>query len=216
MSDAATPSFAARLSTEQLALLRAGKRWLLLYVAATSLPFIGIDYAYPSVDPGYVFLTSVFFFAAGYGLMWKLLDLVGVRVVTGIGTYFMIGCVTGVAVVVGLIVFVVPGLYLILRWLAAYPRAMASDNGVGSAMFWSWDKTQPHQQALALALVPPVVVLAATYLPALIWTEYEPVSDLTFGAVLAFVYLASAIGYAWLTLLMVATYRALVGAYPEG
>lgn len=76
--------------------------------------------------------------------------------------YVLIYVVTAIAIVVGLILMIVPGLYLMLRFLPSLARAVQDDGLSLDPVKWSWAATRQVQPQLAKALIGPVILLLIT------------------------------------------------------
>ncbi len=197
------------LSSEQLRLLNASRLSILGYIILVTGAYWCLDmYAWES-DRIYV-LLGFLVWGLGYFLFLSIMQRGGYLVdgkATGIGTYFALSVAIGVPVAFGLIVLVVPGLYLLMRWLPAYSRALVTFDGVGNSMRWSWAQTEKMTKVLALATIGPVVCFGVSlglgyayeYLYEYFdWTEYG-VASLAWN-------LAASMGTAWLTIVGVAAY----------
>ena len=67
-----------------------------------------------------------------------------------IASLFGVGLVTGVGIVFGLLVLVLPGLFLVGRWFLAAPSLFAEDISVSEAIQASWDATEQHWLACTI------------------------------------------------------------------
>jgi hypothetical protein len=205
-STAAT--FAEILAREQVRLARLCWKWLALFFVLTSVPPIYLDLNYWWVDIAYVWVGFLSW-AAGYLLLVVVMDRAEIRRVSGVGTYFVITAITGTAILVGLIAFVLPAIFLLVRWLPTFVRCLSSEEWIGKSMRWSWNATEPFQKELALASLGPV---AGFLTIALVSWAYDA-SGLEYWRA----YVAMSIGfhvidclaYAWLTVLGVAAYLAI-------
>lgn len=86
-----------------------------------------------------------------------------------IASLFGIGIITGFGIVVGLLLLILPGLYLVGRWYIAAPILFAEDTSVSEAVQASWERTEEHWLACtAIALLAFVVqagpIFASLYL----------------------------------------------------
>lgn len=82
----------------------------------------------------------------------------------GPATVFGICLLSGFAIVLGLVGLVVPGIFLLARWFAAVPVAVASGAAATSALRESWQMTKGYAGATAGALAifyAPFVLLVA-------------------------------------------------------
>ena len=78
------------------------------------------------------------------------------RYLTFLGT----GIVMGVGYVIGLVLLVVPGIMILLRWLLAPNFVLAQDMGVSDALKASRDATSGHRWAIFWAFLLAVLVVA--------------------------------------------------------
>jgi hypothetical protein len=87
------------------------------------------------------------------------------------GALFGLGIVTGLAVLLGFLFFVVPGIYLLVRWSISVPALFAKPLTIIEAMRESWDLTKGHFWPIFLStlivFVPFALGLMALVLPAL-------------------------------------------------
>ncbi|HEV2866589.1 MAG TPA: glycerophosphoryl diester phosphodiesterase membrane domain-containing protein [Allosphingosinicella sp.] len=78
--------------------------------------------------------------------------------------FFLVGIVTSLGILVGLVLLIVPGLVLMVRWWTAVPTVIASDIGVYAAIDESWRATEggfwPILAFFLLLYVPPLVAAA--------------------------------------------------------
>lgn len=84
------------------------------------------------------------------------------------GPVFMIALVSSLAIAAGLLILIIPGLYIGARWAIAVPAVISSPKGFSEAMTESWDKTSGNLwtvfasfiaiYAPAILLVGPVVL----------------------------------------------------------
>ena len=200
------------IKRSNLQIARAGRVEIALFLVFTSLPYIVLELYYPEDAAAYLFLNFGYF-ALAYLLFRRLMRVSGCLENgqwSGIGTFFGIGIVKGLGIGLGLIALVIPGLYLGMRWLAAYPRGMASSDGIIGSLGWSWQETASWQRPLALALVGPIVCYI---LLVLVFAHYEyiyyPDGEQSFAYELLSSLVSNLlIGVAdvWLTLLGISSY----------
>src|SRR4051794_28799110 len=55
------------------------------------------------------------------------------------GSFWGMCIVTGIAIALGFVLFIIPGLYLAARWFIAAPAILAGDKSVGDGMSESWE-----------------------------------------------------------------------------
>ena len=81
---------------------------------------------------------------------------------TRIWAYIGLSIVTGIAIMFGLVLLIVPGVILLVRWSAAPGYLIGRGTGVGEAMSKSWDATRGHSWPIFFAgLVLLVVFIGA-------------------------------------------------------
>ena len=81
-------------------------------------------------------------------------------------TYFGLTILYGLAVVVGLILLVIPALFLMARWSLAQPLVVARGDGVMKAFGQSWERTSGNDfpiliAVLVLVMIPTAISIAA-------------------------------------------------------
>jgi hypothetical protein len=100
---------------------------------------------------------------AGYFLIVEMLKncnlLPEVRV-KKFWSYFGLGLVCSLATITGLLLLIIPGIILAVRWMPAYGYLLNKNMGVFDALSESWSQTRPHFWAILLALVPAIVAYA--------------------------------------------------------
>jgi hypothetical protein len=114
-------------------------------------------------------LRNVIGIVCGYFVLVAMLRRTGLQSRTGGDTLLpFIGqsILASLAVFVGMIVLVIPGLFLMARWSIAQPLLVARGDGVMASLGESWDRTKGNElsiftAALAVLLVPIVVMIAA-------------------------------------------------------
>lgn len=200
------------LVAEQLEILRRTALWMGGYVIISTSVYAIIDIFFAE-DGGLFFISSIAIWALGYILLVVLMRSsgpLGERQSGGIGGYFGLGILTGLATAIGLVLLIVPGLYLILRWLPAYARLQHKGASVTDAMRWSWNNTAPFQQPLAIALIGPAIFYMA-FFGLIVWQEYNlgSWSPQAYNLSVVALNLWVSIAVAWLQLLGVAAYRVI-------
>jgi hypothetical protein len=109
--------------------------------------------------------------AAGFGL---ILPLIGLGILMTLGQ------------ALGLLLLIVPGIYLMLRWAVAAPVLVTEGIGVTAAMARSADLTENHRWAiLGLGLLFMLLVYGAMILVAYIVPQFTGSMDLMQGAQIA-------------------------------
>jgi hypothetical protein len=191
---------------------RLGALALAGYVAAATAIYSVVDSYYYNEDSLY-WLTAIIVWGLGYLLLVHLMRVngpAGEQHFGGVGGYFALGLFAGIAIVVGVILFIIPGLYLMMRWLPAYARYQHAGTDVVGAIRWSWEHTEDIQLPLFLALIGPVLMLAAALTFSIANAFYlhdiiDPTSIWPFWVI----NLLSSLSVAWTQLLGVAAYRVI-------
>jgi hypothetical protein len=137
------------------ALLRAhplpGLLWFVVLVAAG----VAVD-AFTDGDPRNQFLLALPMTFAQFALVSALLrgtELHRAWAQPGrVASYVGLGIVTGLAIFAGLMVLILPGLYLYARWVVATPLVVGEGARMGEAMARSWRRTAPAGVPIAAAL----------------------------------------------------------------
>ena len=109
-------------------------------------------------------LIGVLNLALGFMLVKAMVENSGLApngIRNGFWVYFGLGLLTGIAVVVGLILFIIPGLVLLIRWSPIYGYAFAEGADVSGAMSKAWEATGGHFWPLAITVLAPLVFMAA-------------------------------------------------------
>lgn len=208
----ANSEFFRSLLAEQKSLVRHAPGLVAFYVTATTTAAVLVDvYAYDS--GGLNALVSVLNWGLGYVLFLGLMQKGGLTpegTRTGIGTYFALGIAVSILVGLALLAFIFPGLYLLMRWLPAYSRALISNDGVSNSMRWSWSRTEPWQRPLSLGMLFPVLCFGVAFVIPVIYSSFvEYVSDTELALWTIFTNGGMSIGFAWLTVYSVAAFKIL-------
>lgn len=191
-------------------------KYIFVYILLGAVPHIYLDSEMPDVDSAYI-LLSVVGVCLNFFLLYALLQLGDApdgATHSRIGAFFWLSIVHSVAVSIGLVVFVLPGMYLVLRWLPAFTRLLKSEDGIMEALRWSWEKTSGRERDLAipfffvmfayvLALAP--VLATDIFYGSPEYVSYETIDDL-YIPITVFTNLALAVATAWYTALGVASY----------
>lgn len=169
----AQPYTAADLVGRTLALLRANSQ-------ASLGAFLPLTATAVAVDAGWIghewetgsnFLLSVGAVVAQYVVIRTDLALLGVPMArrSRFAAFFGLGIVWSLAILAGLVLLVVPGLVLIVRWWIAAPLLISSQIGIIGSLRESWRQTDgrfwPILGAATVIWAPAVAVVAATSLP---------------------------------------------------
>lgn len=147
--------------------------------------------------------------AGGYWLTIRLMEKGGLLPNgsdRGFGSYFALGIVANLAIIFGLLVLVIPGIILLIRWLPAYGFMFGERLGATQALERSWKATKPHFTALLVAALPPIGLILVAMMTSVV-SEY--VFWLPFLAYSIVVNLAIFLSTALWTLLGLAAYSLL-------
>lgn len=126
-----------------------------------------------------------------------------------IATVFAIALLSGLGILLGALLLVIPGLFLLVRWWIAVPVALERNVGAGEAMRESWAMTADHWLPIAGLLLG---LLALVAIPAAVLfmvggIEEEPMAILPSLLLNVVIYGVTNFG----TVSTVAVYRAISG-----
>ncbi len=201
--------FLAALNREQKRLVLLAWPYVLGFIILASVPPIYLNLYYYELDSLYL-LAGFLIWAMGYLLTLLLLQRGGFLPAGergGIGTYFVLGLATGVLIALALVVLILPGFYLAMRWLPVYARALTTQDWAGNSMRWSWDATEPFQAPLSTALIGPAICYALAYSTGILPDDWLAVMPFEFWAIA--VNVTTAIGSAWFTVLGIAAFATI-------
>lgn len=208
MSNRMPSDFLRALNAEQKRLVGLTWPYVLGYLLLTIVPYTYVDFYYWDVYGAYIWL-GFFAWALTYLLLLIVMKgggyLAGGKT-SGVGTYFVLSLVTGMAICLALIVFILPGLYLMMRWLPVYARALTAEEWIGHSMRTSWEATEPFQRPLSLALLGPVLCYGISLVASVSYDEDVMAS---YQLAMVIMNLAVNLGAAWLTILGVAAFGEL-------
>jgi len=118
---------------------------------------------------GLFFLANVVVLVMQYWLTATLLDDLGLRLSgkARFPAFFVLGLVTGLGILVGLVLLIVPGIVLIVRWSIAVPAVISGEQGTMDSVAYSWRQTEgKYWSILATFLVlyaPGLAVAVGSY-----------------------------------------------------
>lgn len=125
--------------------------WLALVLPATLLT-VATD-----GDSRFVFVSSIMGIFAQFIVTSRLARQAGLMQAEHIpgraGSYVLLSIVTSLAIMLGFLLFVLPGLYLLARWSVAVPIVIAEGAKMGEALTASWDRTQGKAAPICFALL---------------------------------------------------------------
>jgi hypothetical protein len=127
-----------------LDLLRQNAVRAIIAMAAMTVPAVAIDLGWGGL--GAQFLLSVISLVMQYWLTASLLDDLGLRSTSGprFPAFFLLGIVTGLGILLGMILLIIPGILLFVRWSISVPAVVAGDERVFDAIGFSWRETESH------------------------------------------------------------------------
>ena len=143
--------------------VKASSQTVIVFVGA--LTAIGFVSEYTATNqPG--FLAAILSLAAAvaalYGGYWLLKNLLAdageLTNPSGFWPYLLAAIVVGIAVAIGLLLLILPGLFLAARWSLALPLVVGRSMPLGEALSTSWDRTADHWVNILLAGLALVVV----------------------------------------------------------
>jgi hypothetical protein len=114
-----------------------------------------------SMDLGWVTNAGAGFLinAAALGLQFwvtaAVLESLGLRISSGprFPAFFLLGIVTSLGILLGVVLLVLPGIFLFVRWSIATPAVIATNDRLSDAMSYSWRETEPNSWPILLAFV---------------------------------------------------------------
>jgi hypothetical protein len=143
------------------ALLRANL--LPVMAAMIVLTILGMAADLQWTDSGGQFLVSAATLAMQFWLTVMALDALGLRTTAAkrFPTFFILGIATSLGILLGVVLLVLPGIYLLVRWSIAVPAVIAADHRFTEAIAYSWRETEGHFWPILLAFIAIYGVAAA-------------------------------------------------------
>ena len=155
-------------------ILRSNRRGTILYVLGLAVAGSFIDAMSYNSDAvarreGLLnLILSVVSIGAGYLLTESMLENAGQRVWRGgrrYFAYFLQGILILLAVLLGALLFIIPGLILSARWALAQPLLIGQGDGILASMCKSWVATEGYTATIIIAGMivcgPPILASAA-------------------------------------------------------
>ncbi|MEL6530974.1 MAG: hypothetical protein AAFQ27_13515, partial [Pseudomonadota bacterium] len=155
---------------EAARLVRSALGYGAVYLAGTIGFWSLIDFGIVGED--YSIIGSIVDFALGYLLTVGLLTSGGLLpdgMKGTFGTYFAVSLISGIAILLGLVALVIPGVFLMVRWLPAYGFALAQESSATDALGASWAATEGAFWPLFLAMFIPLFAVLAPVVPVLLY-----------------------------------------------
>jgi hypothetical protein len=154
-----------QLLAEMGELFADGSLAVVIYVVALSVVGVALDLNV-ELSSGYLFINSIANVVGGYLLLRGIVLAAGLAPdgeVAGFGSYFGMSWLEGLAFIIGLVLLVVPGIVLLVRWIPSFALLMCEKRGVTESMSLSWAKTRasfgPLLGATLLGGVPCLLVV---------------------------------------------------------
>lgn len=100
--------------------------------------------------------TSIVGLILAFSVTRRLVKRIGLAApegTRGFGGFFGMSLLTGLGILAGLVLLIVPGIYLAARWSIAQPLQVAGGRSVTEAIGESWRTTAPHVLAIVLAVL---------------------------------------------------------------
>jgi hypothetical protein len=165
-------------------------------VIALTAVNLGLDAV--TTGSGATFPAGFAALAAQYYLTQRALEQRGLRAVGArnrFGAFWGLNILSTLAILVGFVLLVLPGLYLSARWMVASAALLAEDSSVSDALGKSWAVTKPSLWAIAglllVIFVPAFVVGLGISIP---FEDRAP----TVASTIVYVFLFGAITISWL------------------
>ena len=161
----------------------------LIYFAALSVVNGAITYfTLPMIAPlqtlAIQLLQMVVSIVAGYLLLDAMLRKTGLFSRKGEDaflTFFGLSLLSGIAVSIGMILLIIPGLFLIARWSIAQPLVVARGDGVMKALGESWERTRGNEFQILIAMLALLILFLAIVLSARFLFERTDVIGIVVG-----------------------------------
>lgn len=143
--------------------------------------------------------ASVASFLAQFYLTASVLERIGLRAPAGrkrVGAFLGLSLLSGLGILLGLVLLIVPGVYLAVRWSVASPMLLAEDVGASDALGKSWALTESSFWAiLAVQLLIFVPALLIAIGATLLFDAWQPLVAST----ISYAVLFGAFAASWLS-----------------
>jgi len=150
---------ASSILAETVSLIRRAPLRAIVALVVTTALAVGVDLAAANGAGGAAelnLIVSVANLIIQFWLTAALLEDLGLRTSSGggFGAMFLVGLLTSLGIIAGLILLIIPGIVLGIRWSASVPYALADGyDGVSDAIGRSWRSTQGRAWPIFLALL---------------------------------------------------------------
>ena len=153
-------------------ILRLSSGAVLLFISIVSAATIVVDLTDP--DSGWRnLLLNILSVIAGFLLMRAVVRDSGLTdgFVRGFGAYFGLSILMGLALLLGFVCLIIPGLILLVRWQPAFAILMVEENAtVTGAMQEAWDMTAAEFWPLLASVLFGIVILGVALL---VYVSYD-------------------------------------------
>lgn len=89
-----------------------------------------------------------------YYMIRRLVDRLHLRSAdspAGFGSFFVLGLITGIPILLGYVALIIPGIYLTARWTMADAALLAENEGAGRAAQHAWSASAGQTMPIAIA-----------------------------------------------------------------
>ena len=137
-----SPLTAAEIFSRTGSLLRANAA--LVAIALVLLVAVGLPTDLGYVGPELLIVANVATLVMQYWLTQSLLDRLELRTASRprFPAFFLLSIVTTIGVILGLVLLIIPGIVLLVRWSIAVPAVIATEDGLVEAIASSWRETE--------------------------------------------------------------------------
>lgn len=135
-----------------------------LYVVGMSALGSGIDISGLADEASGNLALNVATFVAGFFLSRTMLSSTGMLAAAGgarFGAYFGLSILSGLGIILGFVLLILPGVFLLIRWLPAFGFLLGSEESVSRSLRLSWERTRGHFWAILVGAALPILLLAA-------------------------------------------------------
>lgn len=170
---------------ETLAVLERCWRPILIFVVALTVingvtTYYGQDYTailQQLAKSGFALVVGII---ASYLLLEAMLKAMGYKTVGTSDDAFLAYCGLSIlytlGVLVGFILLIIPGLFLIARWIVAQQFLLARGTGIKESFHESWERTRGNEFPILIAMLALLIVfIALSVLAGVLFEETDPI-----------------------------------------
>jgi hypothetical protein len=157
---------------------RSARPALIYFVAVTviscAITYFTVAMTAPLQSLAIQLLKMVVSIVAGYLLLDAMLRKTGLRSDSAgdtFMTFFGLSLLSGIAVAIGMVLLIIPGLFLIARWSIAQPLVVARGGGVMQAFGESWERTRGNEFQILMAMLALLIIFIAILIAATLLFE---------------------------------------------